>query len=144
MARQESGAIVNLASVAGTIGVPMRTAYSFAKAGIATMTRVLACEWACHGIRVNAVAPGYVMTRLVEGLIAEGRIDAGQIERRTPMGRFATPEEIARVIAFLASDDASYVTGAVIPVDGGYQAFGGSVDAAGPHSPFRPIRGGEE
>lgn len=136
MAAQGRGAIVNLSSVAGVIGVPMRTAYSFAKAGIAMMTRVLACEWASQGIRVNAVAPGYIRTALVDGLIAAGRIDAGRIAARTPMARFGEPAEIARVIAFLASDAASFITGAIIPVDGGYQAFGGSVDASGPGSPF--------
>lgn len=136
MAAQGAGAIVNLSSVAGVLGVPQRTAYSFAKAGIAMMTRVLACEWACHGIRVNAVAPGYIRTAIVEGLIASSRIDVARIEARTPMARFGTPAEIARVIAFLATDAASFVTGAIIPVDGGYQAFGGSVDASGTGSPF--------
>ncbi|MGE3709330.1 MAG: SDR family NAD(P)-dependent oxidoreductase [Hyphomicrobiaceae bacterium] len=130
------GAIVNLSSVAGVVGIPARTAYSAAKAGIAMMTRVLACEWAAHGIRVNAVAPGYVRTPLVNGLIDGGTIDAGRIERRTPMGRLARPEEIASVIAFLASEEASYITGAVIPVDGGYTAFGGPFDASGEFSPF--------
>ena len=135
MIRQHGGAIVNMSSIAGVVGVPVRTAYSVAKAGIAMMTRVLACEWAAHGIRVNAVAPGYVKTRLVEGLIDAGRLDAERIAKRTPMGRLADPEEIARVIAFLASAEASYVTGAVIPVDGGYTAFGGPFDASGDSSP---------
>jgi|SRR5450759_1729654 NAD(P)-dependent dehydrogenase (short-subunit alcohol dehydrogenase family) len=134
MAERGGGAIVNLGSIAGQVGVPIRTAYSVAKAGIAMMTRVLACEWAGYGIRVNAVAPGYVRTRLVDGLIAQGRLDAGRIQTRTPLGRMAEPQEIARVVAFLASDEASYVTGAVVPVDGGYTAFGGPFDASGEHS----------
>lgn len=136
MAGQGGGAIVNLGSIAGEVGVPVRTAYSVAKAGIAMMTRVLACEWAPLGIRVNAVAPGYVRTALVDGLIAAGRLDPGRIEARTPLARMASPEEVARVIAFLASDEASYMTGTVIPVDGGYTAFGGPFDASGPFSVY--------
>jgi NAD(P)-dependent dehydrogenase (short-subunit alcohol dehydrogenase family) len=134
MAERDGGAIVNLGSIAGQVGVPVRTAYSVAKAGIAMMTRVLACEWAGYGIRVNAVAPGYVRTRLVDGLIAQGRLDAGRIRARTPLGRMADPHEIAQVVAFLVSDEASYVTGAIVPVDGGYTAFGGPFDASGEHS----------
>ena len=80
MAQTGGGAIVNLGSIAGQVGVPVRTAYSVAKAGIAMMTRVLACEWAGYGIRVNAVAPGYVRTRLVDDLISRGRLDAGLCE----------------------------------------------------------------
>jgi len=136
MARRGGGSIVNLGSIAGQVGVPVRTAYSVAKAGVAMMTRVLACEWAGRGIRVNAVAPGYVETRLVAGLIASGKLDATRIRARTPLGRMAAPEEIAAVVAFLASDEASYLTGAVIPVDGGYAAFGGPCDASGEFSAY--------
>lgn len=136
MIQQGGGAIINLSSIAGLIGVPIRTAYSVSKAGVVMMTRVLACEWARHNIRVNAVAPGYVRTALVDGLIAAGRIDAEEVAHRTPAGRLASPDEIARVIAFLASSEASFVTGVTIPVDGGYSAFGGAFDASGPASPF--------
>ena len=136
MIRRGGGAIVNVSSIAGIAGVPLRTAYSAAKASVAMMTRVLACEWAGRGIRVNAVAPGYVRTALVERLIAEGKLDARAVERRTPQGRMAAPEEIARAVAFLASDEASYVNGVVLPVDGGYLAFGGPFDASGPASPL--------
>jgi len=141
MAAAGGGAIVNLSSIAGLVGVPVRTAYSAAKAGVAMLTRVLSCEWAAHGIRVNAVAPGYVRTDLVAGLIEAGRVDAEGIRRRTPLARLAEPEEIARVIAFLASAEASYVTGAVLPVDGGYTAFGGPFDASGDLSPLTPRTG---
>jgi len=93
------------------------------------MTRALASEWARKGIRVNAVAPGYVKTALVASLIERGAIDAQAIARRAPLGRMASPEEIARVIGFLASPQASYVTGAVLPVDGGWGSLG-APDAA--------------
>ena len=121
---QQSGAIVNLGSIAGLAGQPGRNAYGAAKAGIVAMTEAMASEWARDGIRVNAVAPGYVMTDLVRDLIARGALNPSDIEDRTPMARFARPEEIAEAIAFLASPSASYITGVTLPVDGGWQAFG--------------------
>ncbi len=124
MLAQRSGAIVNLGSIAGLAGIPQRNAYGAAKAGIAAMTRSLACEWARQGIRVNAVAPGYVATELVEALERNGQMNLQSIERRTPMGRLARPDEIARAISFLASDAASYITGTTLSVDGGWHAYG--------------------
>ncbi len=124
MLAQGGGAIVNIASIAGQAGIPGRNAYGAAKAGIAAMTRSMACEWARRGVRVNAVAPGYVRTALVERLVKDGLIDAGGIESRTPLGRMARPEEIAQVIAFLASPQASYVTGTTVNADGGWLALG--------------------
>ncbi|MGF6569091.1 NAD(P)-dependent dehydrogenase (short-subunit alcohol dehydrogenase family) [Paraburkholderia sp. GAS333] len=124
MLAQRSGAIVNLGSIAGLAGIPQRNAYSAAKAGIVAMTRSLACEWAREGIRVNAVAPGYVATELVEALERNGQMNLQSIEKRTPMGRLARPDEIARAIGFLASDAASYITGTTLSVDGGWHAYG--------------------
>ena len=124
MLAQRSGSIVNLASIAGLAGIPARNAYGAAKAGIGAMTRAMACEWARSGIRVNAVAPGYVRTTLVNDLERKGALDAGAIEARTPMGRMADPNEIAEVIAFLASTRASFITGTTLNVDGGWLALG--------------------
>lgn len=131
-ARGNRGAIVNIGSIASFGGIPGRNAYSAAKAGVLGMTRALAVEWAREGIRVNAVAPGYVATALVAGLAKEGAIDGQAIARRTPLGRMAEPAELAEVIAFLASPAASYVTGATLSADGGWSALGAPESALAP------------
>jgi NAD(P)-dependent dehydrogenase (short-subunit alcohol dehydrogenase family) len=118
------GAIVNLSSIAGVTGLPRRNAYGAAKAGIIAMTRSMACEWAGQGIRVNAVAPGFVATELVRKLENDGSVNIPRLESRIPLGRLARPEEIAETIFFLCSPAASYVTGSVLSVDGGWAAFG--------------------
>lgn len=124
MLARGKGAIVNLSSIAALGGIPTRNAYGAAKAGILGMTRAMACEWARHGVRVNAVAPGYVRTALIEELERRGAIDTAALEARTPMGRLADPAEIAETIAFLASPRASFVTGSVLVADGGWSALG--------------------
>jgi NAD(P)-dependent dehydrogenase (short-subunit alcohol dehydrogenase family) len=129
MIARKSGAMINLNSIAGVIGLPVRTAYSAAKAGIGMMTRVLACEWGPHQVRVNAIAPGYIMTPLTQGLIDAGRIDPVRIRRRTPMGKLGSPEDIAEAMVFLASDRAKFITGITVPVDGGYCSWGAPSDA---------------
>ena len=129
MVRQGGGAILNLNSIAGVIGLPVRTAYSAAKAGIGMLTRVLGCEWGPHNIRVNAIAPGYILTPLTEGLISAGRIDPLRVRRRTPMGKLGAPEDVAEAMVFLASERARFITGVTLPVDGGYCAFGAPSDA---------------
>jgi NAD(P)-dependent dehydrogenase (short-subunit alcohol dehydrogenase family) len=131
MLEQGAGAIVNIASIAGLAGIPGRNAYGAAKAGIAAMTRSLACEWARGGVRVNAVAPGYVRTALVDALVRKGALDAQAIEARTPLRRLAQPEEIAAAIAFLASAEAGFITGVTLPVDGGWLALGAPESALG-------------
>lgn len=123
------GAIINLASIAGLGGIPGRNAYCAAKAGIVGITRAMACEWAPHGLRVNAVAPGYVATELIARLEAEGALDLAAIRRRIPMGALGAPEAIADTVVFLASEAARYVTGAALSVDGGWSAFAGAGDA---------------
>jgi len=119
LAASETAAIVSISSVAAKIAIPKRLSYSAAKAGIEGLTRVLAVEWADAGIRVNAVAPGYTMTKRMEGTIASGLLDESQVTRLIPMRRFATPEEIANAVYFLASPKASYVTGQTLYADGG-------------------------
>jgi NAD(P)-dependent dehydrogenase (short-subunit alcohol dehydrogenase family) len=129
MLERGQGAIVNVSSIAGLLGLPRRNAYGAAKAGIAAMTRAMACEWAGQGIRVNAIAPGYVQTELVAELAGAGRLNVAAIKRRTPMGRLAHPEEIAEAAWFLASPQASFITGTVLSVDGGWAAFGEAMES---------------
>jgi NAD(P)-dependent dehydrogenase (short-subunit alcohol dehydrogenase family) len=115
--------------MAGNLGLPRRNAYGAAKAGIHAMTRSMAVEWGRGGIRVNAIAPGYVRTPLMAKLEQEGKVDTSAIARRAPLGRLGTPEEMAEAVFFLASPAASYIAGTVLNVDGGWQAFGMAGDA---------------
>jgi 2-deoxy-D-gluconate 3-dehydrogenase len=119
MVEQGGGAIVLLASMLSFTGGFNVAAYAASKGGVAQLTKALSNELAGRGVRVNAIAPGYVETDLT-ATIEEWR--RREIDARIPVGRFAQPAEIADVIAFLLSDEAGYVTGAVIPVDGGFSA----------------------
>lgn len=123
-----AGSIVNIASVNGPGGWPRRTAYGPSKAAIIALTKELACEWGPHGVRINAVGPGYIATPMIQGLVDEDKIDTDRINSRTPMGRLGTPAEVGQAIAFLASDFASFVTGETLFVDGGWMAYGGAGD----------------
>jgi NAD(P)-dependent dehydrogenase (short-subunit alcohol dehydrogenase family) len=111
--------IVAIASYAGLFGLPERAAYSAAKAGVTGMVRSLAVEWAAEGIRVNAVAPGFVATSLLKNSISAGTLAPDAMLQRTPLGRLCEPEEVAATVRFLVSTASSFITGAVIPVDGG-------------------------
>lgn len=135
MAARKSGAIVNVGSIAGLAGLPRRNAYGAAKAGVHSLTRALASEWAQYGIRVNAVAPGYIATSMVQGLVEQGKVDSARLCRRIPMGRLGTPEDVADPILFLASDAARYVTGVTLSVDGGWAAFGDAGNASEQQQP---------
>ena len=107
------GRIVNMASVSGLKGLPGQTNYSAAKGGIIAATKALAQEVARRSITVNAVAPGFIRTDMTEGL------DEAELKKQIPMGRFGKPEEVAEVVAFLASPQAGYITGNVISINGG-------------------------
>jgi NAD(P)-dependent dehydrogenase (short-subunit alcohol dehydrogenase family) len=123
-ARNGGGAIVNMSSVNGITAIPEIASYNASKGGIDQLTRAMALALAADGVRVNAVAPGYVRTELVQKLETEGALDTQRIAAHTPLGRLASPDEIAAVIAFLASSQASYVTGTTLNADGGWLAFG--------------------
>lgn len=116
MLRARSGAILNIASISGIAGMPGQTNYAASKAGLIGFTKALAKEVAGRNIRVNALALGFVETEMTAGLPHEHR---ARILEQIPMKRFAAPEEVAAVAAFMLSDDARYMTGAVVRVDGG-------------------------
>jgi NAD(P)-dependent dehydrogenase (short-subunit alcohol dehydrogenase family) len=122
--RSNHGAVVNFSSIGARVGRPRRAPYAAAKAGVEALTRTLAVEWARDGIRVNAVVPGVVNTRMVQENIIAGRVDADSLTRGIPLGRFAEPEEVAEAVVFLASRKASYITGQTLVVDGGVLANG--------------------
>jgi 3-oxoacyl-[acyl-carrier protein] reductase len=116
MLKARSGRIINITSVSGQAGQIGQANYSAAKAGLIGLTKATARELASRSITVNAVAPGFVLTELTQDL-PQTLLD--EITNRTPLGRFGTAEEIANAVAFLASDDAAYITGQVLAVDGG-------------------------
>ena len=114
--KQKSGNIINITSVAGIKGMPRQVNYSASKAGIIGLTKALAREVGPYNVRVNAIAPGYIDTDMVTGF-KEAQKD--EILKRIPLNRFGTAEEVAKVVAFVASDAAQYITGQVITIDGG-------------------------
>jgi NAD(P)-dependent dehydrogenase (short-subunit alcohol dehydrogenase family) len=121
MVENGGGAIVNNASINALVGLSGADAYTAAKGGIVALTRVLAVDWGPSEVRVNCICPGGVDTPMLAPVVEDEEI-LGFMRESTPLGRLARPEETARVALFLASDDASYMNGAVVPVDGGWTA----------------------
>jgi NAD(P)-dependent dehydrogenase (short-subunit alcohol dehydrogenase family) len=125
LAAGDGGAIVNVASISGLVGLTDQVAYSASKGAIVQLTRQLAVEWAPRGVRVNAVAPGAIDTPFLrDALVGAPDLDAvlAQIAASHPLGRISEADEIAETIVFLASPRARFVTGAILTADGGYTA----------------------
>ncbi|MGA3221472.1 MAG: SDR family oxidoreductase, partial [Acidimicrobiales bacterium] len=124
MIEARSGSIVCIASMSGLIvNRPQpQVGYNVSKAGVIMLTKSLAAEWATFGIRVNAVAPGYIRSAITESFLGKGNVRDYWLGG-TPLGRLGTPEEIANVVVFLASDAASFVTGETVVADGGYTVW---------------------
>ena len=119
---KSQGAIVNTASMLSTFGGPLVPAYSASKGGVAQLTKALAGKWADDCVRVNAIAPGWIETEMTQGLRDDPARTAG-IMARTPLNRWGKPEEVGALVQWLISENASFVTGSVYPVDGGYLAM---------------------
>ena len=122
MLRSGGGSIVNMASSLGLIGIPAMAPYCASKGGVIALTRQLALDYAGQGIRVNCVCPGPTLTPRLRRYLESGAAAAADLMANVPMGRFAEPDEIAATVLFLASDEASYITGAALVVDGGQTA----------------------
>ncbi|HEV2597904.1 SDR family NAD(P)-dependent oxidoreductase [Sphingopyxis sp.] len=122
--RGTGGSIVNLSSIYGIVAAPNRAAYCATKAAVSMLTQCLAIEWAELGIRVNAVAPGYVLTPAIETLSGQGKVDLAAVQNRTPQKRLAEPAEIADAVLYLCEDRSRHITGQTLAVDGGWTAYG--------------------
>ncbi len=128
-AGRAAGSIINMSSVNAVFALPDHAAYSIAKGGLAQLTKAMSLALAHHGIRVNAIGPGSIMTPMLEKVATDKSV-TNRILSRTPMGRFGDPSEIAAIASFLASEDASYITGTTIYADGGRLPLNYVVDLA--------------
>ena len=118
------GNIITIGSILGRNAFPATLGYCTSKAAVDQMTRVMAIEWARFGIRVNCVAPGYILTDLIKKLDEDGKLALEDLERRTPQRRLGKGEDVAKAVRFIASDDANFMTGETMVLDGGWTAFG--------------------
>ncbi len=118
------GGIINIGSILGQNAAPQTLGYCTSKAAVDHLTRVLAIELAKYRIRVNCIAPGYVKTDLIETLVQEGKVTYEAMEKRTPLRRLGTGAEIGKAVVYVASDDAAFMTGHVMVLDGGWTAYG--------------------
>ncbi|KOF54413.1 short-chain dehydrogenase [Achromobacter sp. DMS1] len=123
MVPRGEGCIINLASMYGVVAAPDRAAYCATKGAVVLLTETLAVEWGPAGVRVNALAPGYVETDLVRDLAARGRLDPERLRQRTPLRRLAQPGEMAELAVFLGSRQAAYINGHTLVADGGWSRY---------------------
>jgi NAD(P)-dependent dehydrogenase (short-subunit alcohol dehydrogenase family) len=124
VAQGSGGVIINITSINAEAAFPQRASYVSAKAGVQMLTKVLAIEWAEHKIRVNAVGPAHTETEMTLQHIRSGRIQIEALQKRIPLGRLASVQDVANAVSFLVSDKANFITGQSLYVDGGYLAFG--------------------
>lgn len=125
MIKRGGGAVINTASISGKVAQPGRMVYAVSKAGILHMTHCLAAAWGADNIRVNSVSPGWTWSNVIEMMSGGNKAQASKVASMThPMGRIGEPEDVANAVVFLASDKSSFVSGADVPVDGGYSTIG--------------------
>ncbi len=124
MKENGGGNIINIGSVLGRNAFPATLGYCTSKAAVDHMTRVMAIEWARLNIRVNCIAPGYIRTDLIDQLVEDGKLILRDLEKRTPQRRLGRIEDVARAVRYIASEDAAFMTGETLVLDGGWTAFG--------------------
>ena len=122
--RSASGVIINISSIAGQNAFPNRLGYCAAKSAVNHMTRIMAIEWAANRIRVNAIAPGYILTEAIQWFGEKGILDIEALKRRTPIGHLGEGKDVGAAAVYLASDEAKFVTGSILTMDGGWTAYG--------------------
>lgn len=123
LAAQRSGSVINSSSVAGLFGAPNHAAYGASKGAVRVLTKDAMAEYAAHNVRVNSIHPGYIKTAMSDYATATLNLAVEDLERLYPLGRLGDPTEVAKLVLFLASDDSSFITGAEIPIDGGFTAL---------------------